>query len=115
MGDKKLFILYICHHDCWWPGNTRSQGIRSNGIDLILTEYNDLNTRKVKNMNIFSTLSIVPHRVNEITFPFISMYHKYPYICPISLCFILINKEETHYIPQYNTSLQHFLMHKNSK
>ena len=37
--DKDLFILYIQYHGCWCPGDTRSQGISSHGIDLILMEY----------------------------------------------------------------------------
>ena len=36
MEDKVLFILHTQYHGCWWPGNARSQGINSHGIDLCL-------------------------------------------------------------------------------
>ena len=32
--DKDPFILPSQYHVCWWPGDIRSQGISSNGIDL---------------------------------------------------------------------------------
>ena len=32
MEDKDLFILHSKCHCCWWPGDTRSQGISSHGI-----------------------------------------------------------------------------------
>ena len=30
--DRNLWILHIQYCSCWWPGDTRSQGISSNGI-----------------------------------------------------------------------------------
>ena len=30
---------YPAHHYCWWPDDTRSQGIRSNSIDADIPEY----------------------------------------------------------------------------
>ena len=38
MEGKDLVILYSQYHGCRWPGNTRSQGINSNGIDIVLLE-----------------------------------------------------------------------------
>ena len=32
--DKDRFILHSQYHGCWWPGNTRSQGISS----VVLTQ-----------------------------------------------------------------------------
>ena len=46
---KKLFILYHHCHGCWCSINSRSQGIRSHGMDLVL-EYSGLNTRSRCNM-----------------------------------------------------------------
>ena len=36
------------YHYWWWPGNSRSQGISSNGIDLDLQEYSSLSTTRLK-------------------------------------------------------------------
>ena len=46
MEDKELPALYMQYHGCWWPGDTRSQGISSHDIDLILLEYIDFSTRR---------------------------------------------------------------------
>ena len=34
--DRKMFILHCQYHSCWWPGDVRSQGIGSHGIDLFI-------------------------------------------------------------------------------
>ena len=39
---KDLLILLIQYHGCWCPGDTRSQGISSHGIDPNLLEYSCL-------------------------------------------------------------------------
>ena len=44
---KDPFILYIQYHDCWWPDDTRSQGISSNGVDQVLPESFQLRTRRI--------------------------------------------------------------------
>ena len=46
MEVKNLFILHSQHHGCWCPGDFRSQGISSNGIDLVLLQYPSLSTRR---------------------------------------------------------------------
>ena len=33
------FILHIQYHGCWWPSDTRSQGISSHHIDVVLPDY----------------------------------------------------------------------------
>ena len=33
MEENDLFILHGQDHCCWWPGDMRSQGINSNGIE----------------------------------------------------------------------------------
>ena len=38
MEDKDMIILYNQYHGCWWPGDTRSQGISRHGIDLVCLE-----------------------------------------------------------------------------
>ena len=43
-----LSYLHSQYHDCWWPGDMRSQGIMSHGIDLVLPEYSNLCTRRVE-------------------------------------------------------------------
>ena len=42
--EKNGFILYRQHHGCWCHGDSRSQGISSNGIDIIVVtlEYQGL-------------------------------------------------------------------------
>ena len=37
--DKEPFILNGQFHDYWCPGDARSQGISSHGVDLVLSEY----------------------------------------------------------------------------
>ena len=32
-GKKKRFIVHNRYHGCWWPGDTRSQGITRDGTD----------------------------------------------------------------------------------
>ena len=47
LEDQGLFILHTQYHCCWCPGDTRSQGISSHGIDLAIPEYSRLSTRGV--------------------------------------------------------------------
>ena len=37
--SKDLSILQSQYYGCWWPGNPRSQGISSNGVDLVLVYW----------------------------------------------------------------------------
>ena len=46
MKDKNIHIAHSQYHGCWWPGGIRSQGISSNGIDLVFAEYSSLNTKR---------------------------------------------------------------------
>ena len=46
--DKNLCILHSQFCGCWWPGNTRDQVIRGPVIDLVLSGYGGLNTKRVK-------------------------------------------------------------------
>ena len=46
--------LLIQYHYCWWPGDTRTQGISNNGIDIVITEYSGLSTGGVNNFHISS-------------------------------------------------------------
>ena len=48
MDDKDLPTLHSQYHGCWCPGDTSRQGISSHSIDLAITEYSTLNTRRVK-------------------------------------------------------------------
>ena len=38
LEDTDPFILHIQYHGCWCPGDARSQGINSHGIDLVILE-----------------------------------------------------------------------------
>ena len=40
LEDKDLFILHSQNHGCWWPCETRGQGISSHSINLILNIQN---------------------------------------------------------------------------
>ena len=40
MEDKDLFFLHGWYNGCWWPGDTRSQGISSHCIDLVWRRIN---------------------------------------------------------------------------
>ena len=40
-----LHILH-CQYCCWWPGNKRSQGISSHGIDLVYLGYSGSHTQQ---------------------------------------------------------------------
>ena len=50
MEDKDLFILHDQCYGCWWPGDARSQGISSHGIDLLLPECPSFSTRRVNTL-----------------------------------------------------------------
>ena len=50
LEDRAPLILHIQYHGCWCPGDTRSQGISSHGIGLLLLEYSSFSTRKVNNV-----------------------------------------------------------------
>ena len=56
--DKDLFVLLSQYRGCWWPGDARSQGISSHGIDLVLSEYFSLSTRMTKNKNLPNTKAV---------------------------------------------------------
>ena len=45
MEDKDPYIPHGWYHCCWWPGDARSQGISSHGIDLVLLEYSCFSTQ----------------------------------------------------------------------
>ena len=58
MRNEDLFILHNQYHGSWWPGDTRSQGISSHGIDIVFLsshgidivfpKYSNISTRTVK-------------------------------------------------------------------
>ena len=49
MKDQDLLIQQIQYcHCCWWYGNASSQGICSNGIELVITEYSGFSPRRFK-------------------------------------------------------------------
>ena len=50
--NKDAWILYSQYHSCWWPGDSRSHGICSNGIDLVMCKYPYLSTTRVKGSNL---------------------------------------------------------------
>ena len=45
---RRTYLSLIQYHDCWWPGDIRSQGISRHGIDLVLHEYSGFSTKRVK-------------------------------------------------------------------
>ena len=47
-SGKDMVILHSWYYDYWWPGNTRSQGISSHGIDLFHKRHSVLSTRRVQ-------------------------------------------------------------------
>ena len=47
MEGENLFMPHSQDHSCWWPGDTRSQGISRYGIDLVLLKYSTCNTSVV--------------------------------------------------------------------
>ena len=47
MDGKVSIMLHSRYHGWWWPGDAWSQGINSNGIDPIITEYSGHSTRAV--------------------------------------------------------------------
>ena len=51
MLNEDQFILHGQYQACWWPGNTKNQGINSNGIDQGLLWHLGLTTRTA-NYNI---------------------------------------------------------------
>ena len=47
-NNKHLFAHHSQYPGCWGFGGTRSQGISSHDIDLVILEYSSLGTRAVK-------------------------------------------------------------------
>ena len=41
---KNLFIQQSQYHGCWWPGDSRSQGISNHSIDLDFQKYSSIRT-----------------------------------------------------------------------
>ena len=39
MEDKDLFNMQSQYHGRWWPGDSRSHGISSHCVDLVIPEY----------------------------------------------------------------------------
>ena len=79
MEDKDLLILQSQYHGCWCPGDTRSQGISSHGIELVWRDYSD---RRVNRADIIQSKEVpsghlpTPHhhvmmRAHERPFHFI--------------------------------------------
>ena len=51
------------HHGCWRPGNTRSQGISSCGIDLVPPEYSSLRTSRVDKMGTGISIVLISPKI----------------------------------------------------
>ena len=67
MEDKNLFVLHSQYLGCWWPGDTGSQGISSHGMDLILPEYADVNSRRVNGNSLEMSHNILSsHFISSI-------------------------------------------------
>ena len=73
--DKDLLIQHSQYFGCWLPLDSRSHGISSNAIDLILLEYCSSSTREVKTFKlkiqaiiIFSPQNFVRWIIDEIIF-----------------------------------------------
>ena len=47
MKDNGLFNLQGQYHCCWCPGDARGQGIKSNGIDLVISKYSGFSSLSV--------------------------------------------------------------------
>ena len=58
MEDKHLLILCIQYHGCWWPGNTRIQGISEDDIELMWMEYCIAGIGRVKASNFMCLCAI---------------------------------------------------------
>ena len=58
MEGKDLCDIYIQYYGCWWPGDSRSQGINSHGIVLVLTDYSGLNTTRA-NMYLVQCVTVI--------------------------------------------------------
>ena len=68
---KDPFSLCSQYHGCKLPGDTRSQGIISHGIGLVILEYFGISIRRVNKKSIYSKGSY-PAECNGIT----SLLHK---------------------------------------
>ena len=55
-------ILHNQYHGCSWPGDTRSQGISSNDINLHLLEYFRASVRTGSEMFVTVTQNLWPHK-----------------------------------------------------
>ena len=53
MEAKDQFTLDNQHYGFWWPGYTRNQGMRSHGVDLVITEYFGFSWHKIGSYILF--------------------------------------------------------------
>ena len=51
MKDTDQLTQDSQYNGCWWPGDPRSQGISSHGIDIVILEYCSFSPRSVKYCN----------------------------------------------------------------
>ena len=61
-GSQRACSIHSQYHGCWWPVDTRSQGISSCGIYLIPRECFGLSTRRVKIQTKHRQRCIKPRR-----------------------------------------------------
>ena len=53
LEDKKLIIIYDQYYGWWRPGDARSHGISTHGIDIDCPKYLILSTRSVDTLGLF--------------------------------------------------------------
>ena len=54
-----IYTSYVKYHGCWWSGQTRDQGSRSHGIDLVYLEYSSFSIQGVHGVTMGGTSSLV--------------------------------------------------------
>ena len=82
------FMPHSQYHDCWWPGDVRSQSISNHGIDQIIPENSTFITERVKSPAQYILMHdswcfaylyrCIPHSIHivliKLAWPFILSY-----------------------------------------
>ena len=78
--DNDLSILHNQYHCCWWPGDTRSQGITNNDTDLLDTEYSQSHM-------VRSISSSLPHHLS-LWYSCMALAYGHNLVCTLSASLI---------------------------
>ena len=68
MEDKVLFNLYSQYHGCWYPGDIRSQGMSSHGIDPVSSKWFRSHMVGVNKMQVIQVIKKIDYSSSNDTY-----------------------------------------------